>query len=42
MIKTKNNKNNNICVIGLGFVGLPMSIVIATSKKKKNTKNLWS
>ena len=33
MIKSKNNKVHNTCVIGLGFVGLPMSIVIATSKK---------
>ena len=33
MIKSKINKVHNTCVIGLGFVGLPMSIVIATSKK---------
>ena len=38
MIKAKISKVNNICVIGLGFVGLPMSIVIATSKKIKKQK----
>ena len=38
MIKAIISKVNNICVIGLGFVGLPMSIVIATSKKIKKQK----
>ena len=29
-MKTKNNK---VCVIGQGYVGLPMSIAISNSKK---------
>lgn len=32
------NKFNqyNVCVVGLGFVGLPMSVVISNSKFKNN------
>ena len=34
-----NNKKNKVCIIGQGFVGLPMSIAVANSKKKNGSNN---
>ena len=31
-LKTKNNKINKICVVGLGYVGIPLVLSLASKK----------
>ena len=33
------NKKNKVCIIGQGFVGLPMAIAVANSKNKNGSNN---
>ena len=33
------NKKNKVCIIGQGFVGLPMAIAVANSKNKNGSCN---
>ena len=33
------NKKNKVCIIGQGFVGLPMAIAVANSIQENYTEN---
>ena len=34
-----NNKKSKVCIIGQGFVGLPMAIAVANSKNRNGSEN---